>query len=164
MKNDPIWKAATLSLTLCLIPLAGCSRPGDPPAVEAHHDASGDTRIHVNDDQVKKNLDRAGQELKRDASNLGDAVDKGVKKADAEVGPAARETLSNAGLTTKVKTRLLAAPDVHALNVTVSSRDGRVTLGGHVPTASEKADVLKITSKTDGVKDVVDEIQIGPAS
>jgi len=148
---------------LILSPLAGCSKPGEPPVVEAHHDASGDT-IHVNNEQAKRNLDRAGQEIKRDAQNVGSAVENGAKDVKERVGPAAREALSDAGLTTKVKTRLLAAPDVHAMNVTVSSRDGRVTLSGRVETASEKADVLKIAARTEGVKDVVDEIQIGPAT
>ena len=164
MKNEALKTAATLSLSLLLLPLAGCSKAGEPPAIEAHHDASGDTRIHVNDAQVKRNLDRAGQELKQDAQNLGNAVEKGAKDADARVGPAARDALSDAGLTAKVKGRLLAAPDVHALNVNVDSRDGRVTLSGHVASASEKADVLKIATRTDGVKDVVDQLQIGPAN
>jgi osmotically-inducible protein OsmY len=164
MKKQSLMTAATLSLGLLLLPLAGCSKPGEPPAIEAHHDASGDTRIHVNDDQVKHNLDRAGQELKQDAKNLGNAAEKGAKDLNARVGPAAREALSDAGLTAKVKGRLLAAPDVHAMNVNVDSRDGRVTLSGRVSSASEKADILKIAARTEGVKDVVDEIQIGPAN
>jgi osmotically-inducible protein OsmY len=52
------------------------------------------------------------------------------------------------------------APYLYARHITVASKDGIVTLEGMVGSASDLQDALKIASRVDGVKDVVDELEI----
>ena len=85
-------------------------------------------KIKINNQKIQDNLHQAGQELNKDAHNLGQSIQKGAHDLDQRVGPAARETLGDAALTTHVKARLIAAPDLGGIRIHVSSRDGQVTL------------------------------------
>ena len=66
------------------------------------------------------------------------------------------------GITTSVKTQLAADDLVQARRIDVDTRDRVVTLKGEVRTAAEEARALQIARKTDGVKDVVDELSVVP--
>ena len=60
----------------------------------------------------------------------------------------------------RVEAALDQAPYLDAEHVTVTSRDGIVTLQGMVGSASDLQDALRIASRVNGVKDVVDELEI----
>jgi len=68
--------------------------------------------------------------------------------------------LSDAGITTKVKSKFLGDTDVPGLKIDVDTTDGVVTLTGTVETAAEKQRAMELAKATDGVKNVVDRIKV----
>jgi hyperosmotically inducible protein len=68
--------------------------------------------------------------------------------------------LSDAGITTKVKSKFLGDTDVPGLKIDVDTKDGVVTLTGTVETAAEKQRAMELAKNTDGVKSVVDRIKV----
>ncbi|HSK81461.1 MAG TPA: BON domain-containing protein [Thermoanaerobaculia bacterium] len=175
MKTRELHKALAFCLGLTILPFAGCQQRD---VVDAERDADGDTRIHVDGDAVDSNFeqaeqqfDRAGEEIKEGAQQvgaavqegaeqLGDAVQEGAERIEAEVGPVAREVLSDAGITAKVKARLVADPEVNPFHIDVDTVDGRVTLNGKVRSEDVRAEAEKLASRTEGVKSVVNLIQV----
>ncbi|HVT60411.1 MAG TPA: BON domain-containing protein [Thermoanaerobaculia bacterium] len=160
MRRKALYAAAAFCLGLAPLLLAGCSRE-DRPVIETRRDAKGNEQIHIDNERLKSNLEKANQELKKDASNLGKAIEDGAKKIDDRVGPAAREALSDAVITTRVKARLVAAPDLGGIHIHVDTRDGQVTLSGTVATEEAKLEAQKITRRTEGVQGVVNQLQVG---
>lgn len=67
---------------------------------------------------------------------------------------------SDPGITTSVKTQLVADDLVKARNIDVDTRDRVVMLTGTVHSAEEEAKALQIARSTRGVSDVVDNITI----
>lgn len=63
-------------------------------------------------------------------------------------------TIDDAGTTLRVKGRLLEDPVVKGLQIDVDTRDGVVFLTGIVGSEREKAQAVKLTRETEGVKDV----------
>lgn len=76
----------------------------------------------------------------------------------------AGEQMSDAGLTSRVKTRLAADPEVNPLNVDVDSEDGIVTLRGTVNDDATREEIEELTRRTDGVRSVVNDITVGQKS
>jgi hypothetical protein len=68
---------------------------------------------------------------------------------------------TDAGITTSVKSRLAADDSVRALDINVDTRDHVVTLTGTVGSFTAKEQALKLARETDGVREVVDRIEIG---
>jgi hyperosmotically inducible protein len=69
---------------------------------------------------------------------------------------------SDAGITTSVKSQLAADELVSARNINVDTRDRVVTLTGDVRSAEEEAQALQIARNTNGVSNVIDQIEIAP--
>ncbi len=69
---------------------------------------------------------------------------------------------SDAGITTKVKSELVADDLVKARQINVDTTDHVVTLTGEVRTAEEESRALEIARKTEGVTNVVDLITVVP--
>jgi hyperosmotically inducible protein len=72
----------------------------------------------------------------------------------------AGDALSDAGITTAVKTKLLADTEVSGLKIDVDTSNGIVTLTGNVNSASEKRRAVAVTTDTTGVKSVKDNLKI----
>jgi hyperosmotically inducible protein len=81
-------------------------------------------------------------------------------KAPAKKAPSAGQALSNAGLTAKVKSALLADKVAPGLSINVDSSNGVVTLSGELDTAAQKARSVQVTRKVKGVKKVVDHLTV----
>jgi BON domain len=143
---------AALCLSISLLPLAACGREGEPPAIEAHKDAKGDTHIDIHNEQIKRDLHQAGQDLRESARNVGQQV----RDSAREVGQ------SDAAITTRVKARLLAAPDLGGLHIDVNTVDGRVTLAGKVASAERRVEAERIAGRTEGVKSVQNDLTVEP--
>jgi len=148
---------------LALFVFGGCENK----VVQTERDAEGNTEIHVDGNQVDKNFeaaernfDKAGRELKESAGQLGDAVQRGAERVEAEVGPVVRDVLDDASVTAKVKARLIADPEVRAFNIDVDTVDGRVTLNGKVSADEFRDEAEKLTRRTEGVKEVLNLIQV----
>ena len=95
----------------------------------------------------------------REASREADAKTDRAKRDD-DTTDRDGNSVGDAGLTTKVKTKFLADNDISGLKIDVDSKNGIVTLTGNVPTAAEKALALKVAKSTDGVKSVVDRLKV----
>jgi hyperosmotically inducible periplasmic protein len=166
-KALPIMTAAWLAVAM--VPLAGCDR--DISGVHAEKDEKGRTKVEVDREKVDQNLDEAqkdleaaGGEIKEGvqagAERVGSALERGAEKLEAEVRPMAEDVLNDAGVTARVKAKLLADPEVAGFHIDVDTLDGRVTLNGRVASADQKAEAEKLTRHTDGVVEVVNLIQV----
>ena len=62
-------------------------------------------------------------------------------------------TIDDAGITVRVKTRLLEDPLVKGLAIDVDTRAGVVYLTGNVRTAQEKDQAIRLARETQGVED-----------
>ncbi len=151
--------------TLVLVPLAGCNQPDS--AITTRRDAQGNPEIHVDGkkvdqkvEQAQKDLKTAGHELAQGANQVGGEIQRGAEKVNAKVGPIAREALNDAGITARVQAKLVADPEVKSLHVGVATVDGRVTLSGKVSSEAERATAERLAVNTDGVKSVVNVIQV----
>ena len=67
---------------------------------------------------------------------------------------------SDAGITTKVKTKLAADPTVKASQIDVDTKNKVVTLNGTVDTQAAKDQAISIARGTTGVADVVDNLTV----
>lgn len=159
MKTRALHLAAAVLLGCSLASWLGCGRDS---AVEIKRDDKGNEAVHIDNTKVQDSLHKAGEEMSKDVHNLGQAVQQGARDVDQRIGPTARETLADAALTTRVKARLIAAPDLGGIRVHVSSRDGQVTIDGTVASQENRADAEKIARRTEGVREVINHLQVGP--
>ena len=70
------------------------------------------------------------------------------------------QTLTDAALTARVKTRLLANGETSGFAVNVDSQQGQVTLSGQVDSATERELIYYIAKNTKGVKGVANHIEV----
>lgn len=71
-----------------------------------------------------------------------------------------RLATSDPWITAKVQAKYFLDPDVKALDLNVTTRDGVVTLQGTVETEAERRHAMAIARNTDGVRDVRDELKV----
>lgn len=71
------------------------------------------------------------------------------------------EALSDAAITSEVKTKFLAEPGVSGLNINVDTNNGIVTLRGDVKSKAEAAKAVQIARNSKGVKRVVSKLRVG---
>lgn len=170
---------AAFVLSAGLLSLTGCAREGEAPVIEAErNEAEGTTSIRVDGDEVnqrvnrvEENLNAAGEQVAagaervgRAAEQAGAALEESARKIEAEIGPVAREILDDAAITTKVKARLAADPEVAAVHIDVDTIDGRVTLNGKVASEEQRQEAYKLAVRTEGVKEVVNLLQVAGQS
>src|SRR5258705_5931811 len=91
-------------------------------------------------------------ELKQTASETADRI----KSESVKAG----EKLEDVWLATKIHAKFVGDRDIKARDVKVSVHDGVVTLNGHVLNESERQLALTLAKNTDGVKHVVDNLDI----
>ncbi|NUZ07832.1 BON domain-containing protein [Piscinibacter koreensis] len=97
--------------------------------------------------------DRTGRALDRAGDSAGRAMDRAADSA-GRAADRAGEVLGDAALTAKVKTALLADPDVKGLAIDVDSKDGVVTLNGSLEQRALTQRAESIAKGVDGVKSV----------
>ncbi len=73
----------------------------------------------------------------------------------------AGQQIDDAALTTKVKAKLAADPDVNPFNIDVDTTDGVVTLRGRVEDVASRNEAVELARETEGVRRVRNEIQVG---
>lgn len=148
--------AAAVCLALAGFLATGCQHD----AVDVSRDAKGDPQVKVDGDQVDKNLEQAGEDLQAVADQAGAAIERGADRVEAEVGPAVQDVLDDATVTTRVKARLVADPEVNAFHIDVDTIDGKVTLNGKVASERQRREAEGLASRTEGVVSVVNLIQV----
>jgi len=75
----------------------------------------------------------------------------------------ASSQMSDASITTSVKAKMIGDSDVKARNIDVNTEEGIVYLMGRVSTAAEKAEAERLARTCDGVRDVVNHLEVGEA-
>ncbi len=88
-------------------------------------------------------------------------ADRGLGDSAAATAGRVGEVATDAMITSSLKTKFLADPDVAALKIDVDTMNGIVTLTGNVKTAAERDEALRIARDTEGVKSVVDRLKVG---
>jgi osmotically-inducible protein OsmY len=87
--------------------------------------------------------------------------DRDVSGTIREEGRQAGQAVSDAALTTTVKSKFLADDMVKGLNIDVDTQDGVVTLTGNVATKAEADRAMMLARQTEGVSRVVDNLKVG---
>lgn len=80
--------------------------------------------------------------------------------AETELG----RTISDASLTAKVKTRLMADDATRGLNINVDAEDGMVTLRGTIPSEDAKKKAAEIALAVEGADSVTNGLVVGDSS
>jgi len=103
--------------------------------------------LHLRPEDITDELARTGQVVRREARAAGHAIADGT--ADARV-------------TGTIKAKLLASRDLSALNISVNTTAGVVTLSGFVASAEHISKAILLAIETDGVREVVSTLQVKP--
>jgi hyperosmotically inducible protein len=106
------------------------------------------------DKDEKSTAAKAKDKTEDAAKKTADATKSGAKKTAS--------VLTDAEITTAVKTKLLADPKVGGLAINVDTSKHVVTLTGTVHSAEEKAEALRLAKTTMGVHNVVSKLTIEP--
>ena len=109
---------------------------------------------------LREGANEAGREIREES---GEAADK-AKELGREAGEAVDRTgavMTDAAVTSAVKTKFLADTAVSGLKIDVDTKDGMVTLRGAVATKTEADRAVAIARETSGVKSVVNNLRIG---
>jgi hyperosmotically inducible protein len=99
---------------------------------------------------------------------VGEGVEatKGVaSEAGDKIGGAAErsgEAITDAAVTTAVKSKFLADTSTPGLKIDVDTKNGVVTLTGTVPTRAEADRAVSLARDTNGVKSVVNNLKVAP--
>jgi osmotically-inducible protein OsmY len=102
--------------------------------------------------------------LERKAGDAKDRADAKAESAEKKAGDAmdrTGEVLTDAAITTAVKSKFLADPDVSGMKIDVDTTNGVVTLHGTVPSAAERRRAVELAKETNGVKSVKDDLKVG---
>jgi hyperosmotically inducible periplasmic protein len=75
----------------------------------------------------------------------------------------AGQTVDDAAITAKVKSQLLADPNVSGLNVNVTTFKGQVQLSGYVESAEQRAQAEQLAKAVEGVQSVSNDLIVKPA-
>ena len=88
-----------------------------------------------------------------------DAAESAGRKT-AEAAGRAGGVVTDAALTSAVKSKLLADPKVSGLRIDVDTSNGIVTLSGDVATQAEADEAMRLARTTEGVQNVVSKLRV----
>lgn len=100
--------------------------------------------LDLRPDQIKEDLARTGQVVRRKAREAGNAI------ADAT---------ADARITGAIKAKILASKDLSALSISVNTTGGVVTLSGTVNSPEDISKAMLLAYDTDGVTEVISTLQ-----
>jgi hyperosmotically inducible periplasmic protein len=103
--------------------------------------------LHLRPEDIKDELARSGQVVRRGATQAGQAI------ADAT---------ADARTTAAIKTKLVASRDLSALNISVNTTAGVVTLSGFVASPEDISKAILLAMQTGGVREVISTLQVKP--
>src|SRR5262245_46648105 len=96
------------------------------------------------------------REITEEMKRTGRVVRRKVTKAARTV----QEVTEDARTTAAIKTRLALDPDLSALEISVDTTDGVVTLAGRVSSPENLAKAIRIALEEDGVREVISTLQV----
>ena len=113
---------------------------------------------------VENKLDATGNYISDKAHDAKVATEDAAHDAKVSTENAASKTgefITDAAITSEVKTKFLAEPGVSGLNINIDTNDGVVTLSGNVKSKAEADKAVAIARQNAGVKRVVNNLRIG---
>lgn len=106
---------------------------------------------------VEKELARAEAErLARATDGVRDVIND-ITLGDRALG----ERVSDGWITTKIKAKIAADPELNPFNINVDTKDGIVTLSGRVKTAADAEEAVELARGTEGVQRVQNRLEVG---
>ncbi len=172
--KTPLRRGSALltSLSTALL-LVGCGRFVEEDAAGKKHVRDGAVAelrqtgrdLREASREAKENLRVAGREIKQAGEGLRDAgreVGAAGRKVGKALEPIAKEVLGDAGISARVKAKLLADPEVAGMDIDVDTVDGKVTLSGKAANRELRAEAEKLAKRTPGVRSVENRIEIVP--
>jgi hypothetical protein len=111
--------------------------------------ARQETAVGTRGDRV----DTARERARAAGAEIGEKVAVGAQKAG--------ETLEEAGLTAKLKSKIALDDTLDGSRIQVSSDDNRVTLTGTVINEAQHRRALDLARETEGASSVVDHLSVG---
>jgi osmotically-inducible protein OsmY len=124
-----------------------------PVATSGSFDRDGDA------DRDRDYSESAKQTI-RDAKEKTDTTAHDAKVKSERTADKTGEVLSDAAVTSAVKTKFLAEPGVSGLNIDVDTKDHVVTLTGAVKSRAEATKAVAVARDTKGVKRVVNHLKV----
>lgn len=100
---------------------------------------------NLNTDQIKDELAKTGQIVRQKAQQAGSAVS---------------DATSDTRITAAIKAKYLKDSDLSAINIGVSTSNGKVTLSGTTSSVDNIKKAIQLAMDTDGVHEVVSTIQV----
>lgn len=101
--------------------------------------------LNLNAEDVKEELARTGNLVRRKAGQAGQAI------ADAT---------ADARITAAIKGKLLASRELSAWSISVNTTEGVVTLSGSVPSAEAVGRAVLLALDTEGVREVISTLLV----
>jgi hypothetical protein len=96
------------------------------------------------------------EEIKEELSRTGGVI----RRKAREVGTTIADATSDVRITGTIKSRLALDSDLSALNVSVSTTDGIVTLSGTVSSYEHIGKAIDLALDVDGVREVISTLQV----
>lgn len=157
--------AQVLAITALAFGLAACGKSEDKTAGQKLDSAIS---------QTEKAAENAGTKIEEGTAKAGDAAADALAKAGEATGAAvdkagekmeegaakAGAALDDAGITAAVKTDLIKAPEISALQINVDTKAGAVTLTGTVPSEAVKTQAGDIAKAAKGVTSVNNNLTV----
>jgi hyperosmotically inducible protein len=103
-----------------------------------------------------KMLDLRSEDIKEDLARTGQVV----RRKAREIGQAVSDSTADARITTKIKGKLLANRDLSAMSISVNTTSGVVTLSGSVSSPEDIGKAVLLAMETDGVREVISSLQV----
>jgi hyperosmotically inducible protein len=103
--------------------------------------------LHLRSDDIKEELGRTGRVVRRAASDAGHAIS---------------DATADARITGAIKAKLVASRDLSALNISVNTTGGVVTLSGSVSSPDDVGKAIVLAMGTEGVREVISTLQVKP--
>jgi osmotically-inducible protein OsmY len=130
----------------------------------------GKSAVHTTGDQIEssaksardalqeklKVLDLRPDDIKEDLARTGQVV----RRKAREVGKAIADNTADARITTAIKGKLVANRDLSALSISVNTTGGVVTLSGTVSSPEDIGKAILLAMETDGVREVISSLQV----
>jgi osmotically-inducible protein OsmY len=107
--------------------------------------------------EAEADLEAATAEAGEELEEMGAAMERGLERANERVAP----YIADAELTAKVKAKLTADPEINPFQIDVDTVNGKVTLSGMVSTEREKEEAEHLARGTEGVLEVVNNLEVG---
>lgn len=101
--------------------------------------------LDLRSDDIKEDLARTGQVVRRKAREIGSAI---------------ADNTADARITATIKGKFVANRDLSAMSISVNTTSGVVTLSGSVSSPEDIGKAVLLAMETDGVREVISSLQV----